>query len=51
MSSLGLTIIETTIGNSNPELWKLVKPQTLLEGIRFVTLIFLQMSQKTLKDF
>jgi len=34
IASSGLTIIETTIGNSNPELWKLVKPQTLLEGIR-----------------
>jgi len=32
--STGMTIIETTIGNSNPDLWKLLKPQTVLEGIR-----------------
>jgi hypothetical protein len=32
--SSGLTVIETTIGNSNPELWKLLTPQSVLEGIR-----------------
>jgi len=34
IASSGLTIIETTIGNSNPDLWSKVKPQSMLEGIR-----------------
>ena len=28
--------METTIGNSNPALWKYVSPNTVLEGIRTV---------------
>jgi len=35
LTSSGLVTIETTIGNSNKELWPLVKPQkAVLEGIR-----------------
>merc|ERR1719495_2385241 len=34
IASSGLTILETTIGNSNQELWKHLKPQSVLEGIR-----------------
>ena len=35
ISSSGLTITETTIGNSNKELWKFVKPHgRILEGFR-----------------
>jgi len=35
LASSGLTILETTIGNSNPDLWKKVKPAgSVLEGIR-----------------
>eukprot|EP00092_Neocalanus_flemingeri_P009860 GFUD01010629.1.p1 GENE.GFUD01010629.1~~GFUD01010629.1.p1 ORF type:complete len:562 (-),score=106.79 GFUD01010629.1:392-2077(-) len=35
ITSSGLTILETTIGNSNPELWQFVKPHgSVLEGIR-----------------
>ena len=35
VSNSGLTIIETTIGNSNKDLWKFVKPHgTVLEGFR-----------------
>lgn len=34
IASSGLTILETTIGNSNPDLWTKIKPQTMLEGIR-----------------
>jgi len=34
IASTGLTILETTIGNSNPELWSKLKPQSMLEGIR-----------------
>ena len=34
-SMAGLTILETTIGNSNQELWKHLKPQSVLEGIRY----------------
>lgn len=28
--------METTIGNSNPDLWKYVTPESVLEGIRSV---------------
>ena len=28
--------METTIGNSNPDLWKYVTPNALFEGIRVV---------------
>jgi len=34
IASSGLTILETTIGNSNSELWHKLKPQSVLEGIR-----------------
>jgi len=34
IASSGLTILETTIGNSNRDLWKHLKPQSVLEGIR-----------------
>ena len=35
---VGLTILETTIGNSNRDLWKHLKPQSVLEGIRSITI-------------
>ncbi len=35
ISSSGLVVIETTIGNSNKDLWNLVRPVgQVLEGIR-----------------
>ncbi len=35
ISSSGLVVIETTIGNSNKDLWDLVKPTgQVLEGVR-----------------
>jgi len=34
IASSGLTILETTIGNSNSDLWHKLKPQSVLEGIR-----------------
>jgi len=35
LTSAGLAVIETTIGNSNPDLWSNVKPSgSVLEGIR-----------------
>jgi len=35
VTSSGLTILETTIGNSNPDLWQFVTPHgSVLEGIR-----------------
>lgn len=35
VSSSGLTILETTIGNSNKDLWQFVKPEgSVLEGVR-----------------
>jgi len=34
IASSGLTILETTIGNSNNKLWHKLKPQSVLEGIR-----------------
>ncbi|XP_023326751.1 putative phospholipase B-like 2 isoform X2 [Eurytemora carolleeae] len=32
--SSGLTVLETTIGNSNPDLWTQLTPHSVLEGIR-----------------
>ena len=35
ITSSGLTILETTIGNNNKDLWRYVTPeQSVLEGIR-----------------
>jgi len=34
VTSTGLAVIETTIGNSNPELWQFLTPQSVLEGVR-----------------
>jgi len=34
LTSSGLTVLETTIGNSNPELWQFLSHNTVLEGVR-----------------
>lgn len=48
ITSSGLTVLETTIGNSNPELWKFVKPHgSVLEGIRAVVATRLAKGGKT----
>nr|KAG5692485.1 hypothetical protein BaRGS_005031 [Batillaria attramentaria] len=36
MLSSGMVSMETTIGNNNPDLWKYVQPESVLEGIRSV---------------
>merc|ERR1711915_1130081 len=48
ITSSGLTILETTIGNSNPDLWKFVRPHgSVLEGIRAVVATRLATGGKT----
>ena len=39
ITSSGLTVLETTIGNSNPELWKFVKPHGSALEVRFQKLV------------
>lgn len=43
--------METTIGNSNPDLWKYVTPNALFEGIRVVIANRLATSGKTWTDY
>lgn len=48
--SSGLVTMETTTGNSNPDLWKHVSPQAVLEGVRSVVANRLATSGKEWTD-